>query len=348
MLRFFCVILLSFMTLTGCSLAPQAPTSTIEANQLEGAWSANNQKSSMVLQANGALTFFSNKDEIGMAWEEDNATLLLHTLVNGAKTTSSYTIESLTPHSLTLRQANNVTTYQRDDASFGVVDGSLFYRERMALPPQALAVITLQDVSRADAPAITIAQTAIRHANYTPLMFTLPYPKDAIIPNHTYAMRAEIFVDGERMFMNTQSYQVLTHGNSHTVDILLHRVMPTMPESTSIATLTNTYWKLKTLEGSPVTFIDGAKSEAHLILKDDGATAGSDGCNRFFGSYTTKEQSLHILLGGSTMMLCPNGEQSAAFMKALHEATGYRIAGNELTLRSNGKASATFVAQPLQ
>src|SRR3546814_14991803 len=42
-----------------------------------------------------------------------------------------------------------------------IVRGSLTYRERIALPPGSVAEVTLQDVSRADAPSTILARHTI-------------------------------------------------------------------------------------------------------------------------------------------------------------------------------------------
>src|SRR3546814_3369922 len=42
-----------------------------------------------------------------------------------------------------------------------IVRGSLTYRERIALPPGSVAEVTLQDVSRADAPSTILARQTI-------------------------------------------------------------------------------------------------------------------------------------------------------------------------------------------
>src|SRR3546814_2409079 len=48
-----------------------------------------------------------------------------------------------------------------------IVRGSLTYRERIALPPGSVAEVTLQDVSRADAPSTILARQTIRSEEHT-------------------------------------------------------------------------------------------------------------------------------------------------------------------------------------
>jgi putative lipoprotein len=61
-------------------------------------------------------------------------------------------------------------------ASAQTVAGSVTYRERMMLPPTAVVEVTLEDVSRADAPAIAIASTRIESPGAPPIDYALVRP----------------------------------------------------------------------------------------------------------------------------------------------------------------------------
>lgn len=64
-------------------------------------------------------------------------------------------------------------------AQAGTVEGNATYRERIAVPPGATLFVELQDVSLADAPAVTLA--AQRYAlTGVPAQFELTYD-DALI-----------------------------------------------------------------------------------------------------------------------------------------------------------------------
>jgi putative lipoprotein len=56
-----------------------------------------------------------------------------------------------------------------------MVTGTATYRERMALPPGALFEAVIEDVSRADAPASTLATTRIMSPGNPPIAFTITY-----------------------------------------------------------------------------------------------------------------------------------------------------------------------------
>lgn len=74
------------------------------------------------------------------------------------------------------------------------------------------------------------------------------------------------------------------------------------------------------------------KSRANVRF-DHGKISGSDGCNRFGGSYTVNTDRLSVGENMmSTMMACPNMEQSQAFKNAIKNAKIYKNDGNTLTL----------------
>ena len=54
------------------------------------------------------------------------------------------------------------------------LNGTLTYRQRIAIPPQTEATVRLVDVSRADAPATVIAETRFKtEGRQVPLPFRL-------------------------------------------------------------------------------------------------------------------------------------------------------------------------------
>jgi putative lipoprotein len=104
------------------------------------------------------------------------------------------------------------------------IQGSVTYRERIALPPNAQLEIVLADVSLADAPYKAIAQKKIIPAGQVPILFELNFDPNKIMSNYTYAVMARITEDGKLLFINDQSYQVLTSGRPNTVEMVLKRV----------------------------------------------------------------------------------------------------------------------------
>ena len=83
------------------------------------------------------------------------------------------------------------------------VSGSITYRERIALPPGAVAEITVVDVSRADAAGTVIGRQRIEDPGQVPIPFTVDFEPSAVDPRHRYAVRATISNGTEAMFTST-------------------------------------------------------------------------------------------------------------------------------------------------
>ncbi len=227
----------------------------------------------------------------------------------------------------------------------GTVKGTATYRERMALPPGAVLEATLEDVSRADAPAVVIGQTRVEKPGNPPIRFEIGYDPSRIDPRHRYTVRARIMVGGKPFFITDQHYPVLTSGKGNEVELLLRRAAASSSAVTD--PLESTYWKLIDLGGAPLTAASGP-AEPHLILNSETLRAGgAGGCNRLTGSYKLNGDRLSLGPMASTMMACTEGmETEKAFLEALGRVSGWRIAGHQLELLDTaGKVVARFEAR---
>ncbi|MGD8810816.1 MAG: YbaY family lipoprotein [Gammaproteobacteria bacterium] len=100
-------------------------------------------------------------------------------------------------------QAGSMAQSQQepDNSLMRVISGEVWYRERIALPPGAEVIVTLEDQSRADAPATVIADyTHVVDEAQGPYSFRLVYDPAAIDERMTYGLRARIEHDGDLMF----------------------------------------------------------------------------------------------------------------------------------------------------
>lgn len=125
---------------------------------------------------------------------------------------------------------------------------------------------------------------------------------------------------------------------------------PATPAVVPDSPLHNTYWKLVTLQGKPVSTYDQQR-EAHIVFAADGdRLSGSSGCNRMMGGFEHKEDQLKMTQVGGTRMACAQGmEQETEFLKTLLVVVKYRIQGDHLDmLDANGEVVAGFDAVALQ
>lgn len=173
----------------------------------------------------------------GLEWKRENDDLIVTT--NTGRYPEPFetrlSIKTLTDTTLILEGDKGYFrgAWRRDDTAAGRITGQVAYRERIALPPDAAIHLTLEDVSRQDAPATYIASQVIPTlGRQVPIPFALYYASDAIDPRRTYQVRAAIVMDGQRRFLTTQAYPVLTRGNPDHIEITLQGVQPKQPLST--------------------------------------------------------------------------------------------------------------------
>ena len=105
------------------------------------------------------------------------------------------------------------------------VTGTIIYVEEIALPSEGVVVtVKVEDVSRADAPAVTIGQQVIENPNQVPIPFEIEYNAANIDERYVYALRARIEVDGKLWFINTSRYAVITRGNpTSNIEIIVQK-----------------------------------------------------------------------------------------------------------------------------
>lgn len=111
----------------------------------------------------------------------------------------------------TKHQEPESQTAAKKEAVMESVKGMITYRERIALPSDAVVTIALEDVSLMDAPAKVIAeQTFTTEGAQVPFDFELSYDANEISENHRYSVRAKIVVDGKLRFTTDTSNLVIT------------------------------------------------------------------------------------------------------------------------------------------
>lgn len=88
------------------------------------------------------------------------------------------------------------------------ITGEVSYRERMALPPNAVLTVRLMDVSLADAPEAVISEQTIDPAGQVPIKFEIKVDPAVIQPNVNYSLQARITVDNSLWFTNDERYAV--------------------------------------------------------------------------------------------------------------------------------------------
>lgn len=102
----------------------------------------------------------------------------------------------------------------------GTLQGTAMYRERIALPPDAVFEAELQDVSRAGAPAVVLGRYTLDPAGQPPFLFEIAYDDAAVQPGHRYTVRA-IVKHQERLLFTTDTHYPVLDGGNKSLQLLL-------------------------------------------------------------------------------------------------------------------------------
>lgn len=193
--------------------------------------------------------------------------------------------------------------------------GTVAYRERMALPPGAILVVKLVDVSRADTPAETIAETSVPAGPGSPIRYTLRFDHARIVDQRSYALQARIS-DGDRLlFITTAQHRFVGDGMDST-DITVTRVA-------APADSLEGRWLAEDIRGGGV--ID--RLQTVLQIGGAGAVSGNGGCNSFSGRAAIDGASIVFEPLASTQMACTPAamDQERKFFDALAATRSFQL-----------------------
>jgi uncharacterized lipoprotein YbaY len=211
--------------------------------------------------------------------------------------------------------------------------GTATYRERIALPNGAVFEAMLEDVSRADAPSETIAQTRITSPGNPPIAFTITYDPAKILADRRYAVRAKILVNDKLLFSTDTAAPVITGGRPTSVKLMMRRVGGGQPPAPSPAgsspspahELIGTSWQLVKFQGSDDTTLTPDDRTKYTMAFGAGwrLTARID-CNRGSGSWKSSgPNQLQFGPLALTRAMCPPGSLHDHIVKQLPNIRSY-------------------------
>jgi heat shock protein HslJ len=217
------------------------------------------------------------------------------------------------------------------------VTGTVTYRQRIALPEDAVITVKIEDVSLMDVPAKTIGEQVIEtEGKQVPFPYDVAYNEDDIDERNTYSMGVRIEDStGKLLFISDTMTPVITNGNpTEDVEIV---VVPVGggAQAGPAPSLTGTVWTLTALGDKGRLFGTTVTAE----FKEDGALTGNSGCNGYNTTYEVDGNNIEIsdMIAG-TAMACPGPimAQETAYLGALPTAATYEIQGDELVLWDDG------------
>lgn len=203
-------------------------------------------------------------------------------------------------------------------AASRTLSGTVTYRERIALPPSAVVEVELVEVSLADAPSITIAETSVNPSGQVPVPYELRFDDAVIKPGQTYSLQARVMVDGRLWFTTTSRHQVLAGGTDDT-NIMVQRVTADVASAAGLAGR----WLAEDIRGGGV--IDNLQTV--LEIAADGSVSGSGGCNSMRGQSAISGDRIAFGSIASTLMGCEPAvsDQEEKFFAALGDVRAWRI-----------------------
>ena len=209
--------------------------------------------------------------------------------------------------------------------------GTLFFRERIMLPPEVNVGVRLLTKEGA-----VVGQSSSTISGRDELSFRICFLASDLEDNA--ALEASVFYGKEPLFNAPEGKNIPLDGRP---SVLLHHAVPSHEQELP---LKGTYWRLKELYGKPVESFPG-QPEAHLILSEKGEATGSDGCNNFFMGWEGSDGNISFTPGGSTLRLCPEGEEQAQKMLQMFPIVNeWKISDGKLELCTEESVAAVFEA----
>ncbi|HAU5513047.1 TPA: hypothetical protein JD198_00415 [Cronobacter sakazakii] len=107
------------------------------------------------------------------------------------------------------------------------VSGTVWIRQKVALPPDAVLTVTLSDATQANAPSKVLAQKVVRtEGKQAPFSFVLPFNPSDIQPNARVLLSAAITVKDKLVFITDRVQPAVNEGGTK-IDLTLVPVQQT-------------------------------------------------------------------------------------------------------------------------
>ncbi|MDB5561818.1 MAG: Lipoprotein-related protein [Hyphomicrobiales bacterium] len=216
------------------------------------------------------------------------------------------------------------------------LSGQVTYHERIALPADAVLGVRLVDLSRPGARVSVHAEAVLHNPGKVPLDFALRFDDGAILPNHHYALVAEISAQQHVVFRNTMPFPTDPLKPQGPIVIVVNFIgkLANAPAKAAVVpaapSILETRWRVADLAGKP---LDGV-GHATLTIGSDMRAGGKGGCNNYFAQAQMNGPDLAFSAVAATRMACSDAVMADenAYFAALATVRSYLIDGTALTL----------------
>ncbi len=207
------------------------------------------------------------------------------------------------------------------------INGSVAYRERIALPESSRLSVSL--VTLPTGQSLANASTEIPARGQPPLTFSLNVHRP--LTSGSYGLIAEISVGGQVLFRNSQPVRVDPSAGA-SVEILVQSVpsnpTPSLPELP--AGLVDALWTVTSIGGKPAS----SERPITLTIASDMRASGHAGCNNYFAETSIEGSSIAFGPAAATRMACAPDlmTQENAYLSALGAVTSFELDNLQLRL----------------
>lgn len=209
---------------------------------------------------------------------------------------------------------------QPGDGAVVAIKGQLTYRERIALPPNSVARVTVRDISQAERKAPLIADKTLQLGDrQIPIPFEVEVPRADLEAQRRYSLHATIKAADGRLLWTTDTAHRIDRDKSVN-DLGMLRLVRA---DTDTSRLTGTEWVVENIADGGI--IDS--SRVTLNFGPDGQLSGRASCNTYHGHYDLSGKQLEISRLATTMMACVPAlnKQEKRFTQILQNANSFEI-----------------------
>lgn len=234
-------------------------------------------------------------------------------------------------------------------ANSSVITGTATFRERLALPDNAIFEAVLEDVSRADARAVVLGQQQIGPAGNPPYTLRIPYDASKIDPRGRYNVRATIRVNDQLWFVSDTANAVLQGPGNTQANVLMKRVGQGTPPPTTgsgggavtgtalVAQAWRHNWRVTQINGQAITSASGPSAPTIAFAADKASISGNSSCNGYSAGYQLQGTQIQFGPAMATKRACANSVERP-FFAALEATRSLQSNGPLLLLQdANGR-----------
>ncbi len=218
---------------------------------------------------------------------------------------------------------------------FALISGEAVHRERMAIPAGAVLTVSLDAFDKEGQSNVVEVSQALS-GKQSPFPFQLPVQRSAMKSGVRYGLRAEVVLNGKRMFETAKAFMI--NPNSKIRPVLQLVKVQTVPGWS----MADKEWELFAVDGRKLEGI----AEPPTIRFDSKETKifGFAGVNRYFGTYRSTAPSIQIDPGGMTMMAGEEAQMQleSRFVQLLEKVNRATVEEGELILARGEKELLRF------